>query len=120
MGIGLKALALGAAIGCCGAAHAQRQAEEVDPRLPHGVRDAAEPGAPIHPDIRVRQDRTLTPPNASQRIALPFVGDVAVAVGGLSVTDSPRHRTHMEADPAPANIRRRERGIGGLGLRLSF
>ena len=121
MGIGLRAMAFAAAVGCCGAAHAQRSsAEDADPRLPVSVRDTPEPGSPTHPDIRVRESRTLQPPNAAQSLALPFVGDVALAVGGFSITEPPRPRTNMEADPAPANIRRRERGIGGLGFRLSF
>ena len=76
---------------------------------------------------------TLNRPEARNAVNLPLAegvaaalddldgsGDVSVGIGRFSVIEPPRPRTHMEADRDPTNVRRRERAIGGLGLRITF
>ena len=109
----LAALALSCAL--CTAAHGQPAAgPPADPDARHRV----EPAPATEADLAVRADRSRPP--AGSMVTLPGANEISVGIGRFSVIEPPRARTHMEVDRAPTNVRRRERGIGGLGLRITF
>jgi hypothetical protein len=70
--------------------------------------------APELRDPTARADRT------GMMARLPGNEEVTLGLGRFSVVDPPRLRTHTETERDPTGIRRRERGIGGVGLRARF
>ena len=113
------AMAFTAATAFCIAAEAGAQ-DARDPRLPTPALQEAEPGDRTHSDLSVRADRSRRSTGTDMLALSPRRDDVAIGIGRFSVLDPPRPRSHMEADRDPTNVRRAERSIGGIGLRISF
>ena len=58
---------------------------------------------------------------AGGMLALMPVGEEAtIGLGRFAVPDPPRPRTHTEHERDPTAVHRRQRGIGGVGLKLRF
>ena len=51
---------------------------------------------------------------------MPIADNIEFGIGRYTVGEIARPRTHMEADRHPTDVRRRGRGIAGVGLKLSF
>jgi hypothetical protein len=51
---------------------------------------------------------------------LPLAANIEFGIGRYAVPEIARPRTHMESDRHPTDVRRRGRGIAGVGLKLSF
>jgi hypothetical protein len=108
------AAALAASCALCTTAGAQPPGNQ-DPRLPAATRHQPEAGRTA--DAAVRAERSRRPEGMFE---LNDGGDVAIGIGRFSILEPARPRSNMEAERDPTNVRRRERGIGGLGLRISF
>ena len=113
------AMAFAAATACCIAAEAGAQ-NGSDPRLPAPAPREAERGDRTHSDLSVRADRSRRSSGNDMLALSPPGNDIAIGIGRFSVLDPPRPRSHMEADRDPTNVRRAERSIGGIGLRITF
>jgi hypothetical protein len=94
---------------------------------PAGAQQSRRPAiAPILPaaDIADADARLLAAPAATPRsrmIHVRTLGDnIEFGIGRYAVPEIARPRTHMEADRYPTDVRRRGRGIAGVGLKLSF
>ena len=86
----------------------------------HAVLRRAEPAEEQSPRLNLDLP---PPPGARSGDMLPLlpVGERgAIGFGRFSVPEPPRPRTHVEAERDPADVGRRRRGIGGLGLRMAF
>lgn len=71
-----------------------------------------------------RDDRLRAAPNPTVRTRMfhivPLADNIEFGVGRYAVPEIARPRTHMEADRNPTDVRRRGRGITGVGFKLSF
>ncbi len=76
---------------------------------------------PAQPD---RDDRLRAVPNPTARTRMfhvvPIADNIEFGLGRYAVPEIARPRTHMEADRNPTDVRRRGRGITGVGFKLSF
>ena len=92
--------------------------------LAAGQAEARPPGRPADPPAadadRLRP--VAIPAAAPVRMigVMPLADNLEFGIGRYSVGEIARPRTHMEADRHPTDVRRRGRGIAGIGLKLSF
>ena len=74
------------------------------------------------PDFRMPQGdlREAPGPRRSGLIAaLPIRTNMTLGVGRFA-SSAPRPRSHTEAEPRPADMRRRERGVAAVGVSIRF
>ncbi|HEV2865181.1 MAG TPA: hypothetical protein VGX37_01580 [Allosphingosinicella sp.] len=98
-----------------GQAEAQRARRAVLPPIPSAaIAEAKLHREPFLPDPGPR-------PAASEMVgAVPLAENVELGIGRFSVLEIARPRTHVETDRSPTDIRLRDRGIAGMGVKLSF
>ena len=70
-------------------------------------------------DARLLAAPAATAGNRTIR-SLPLTDTIELGIGRYAVPEIARPRTHMEADRYPTDVRRRGRGIAGVGLKVSF
>ena len=51
--------------------------------------------------------------------ALPVNANMTLGIGRFS-SSAPRPRDHVEAEPRPADLRRRDRGVAAVGVSIRF
>jgi hypothetical protein len=85
-------------------------------------------GPAIPPDLSAaepdRDDRLGPVPDPAVRTRMfhvvPISENIEFGLGRYAVPEIARPRTHMETDRSPTDVRRRGRGITGVGFKLSF
>jgi hypothetical protein len=86
---------------------------------PPSIAQAAALDADADADARLLAAPAVTP--RSRMIHVQTLADnIEFGIGRYAVPEIARPRTHMEADRYPTDVRRRGRGIAGVGLKLSF
>ena len=86
------------------------------------VAQTPEPARPAEPrDHRLTLDlREPSRASSGMLARLPVGEDAAIGIGRFSIVEPSRPQTNTERERDPMTIRRREQGIGGLGLRITF
>ena len=87
------------------------QAQTAQPARPAAPRDHR-----IAPELREPPGRS----SSGMLARLPVGDDAAIGIGRFSVLETSRPATNIERERDPMSIRRREQGIGGVGLRITF
>ena len=77
---------------------------------------------PQQSEHRLRAELRAPPGGEPGRMLalVPMGEDAVIGLGRFSIVAPPRPRSHVERERDPTDIRRRERGIGGFGLRVVF
>jgi len=82
--------------------------------------DAGEDSAVAAGPDRI-QPRIATPTRRSGMLGVvPIAANIELGIGRYGVQEIARPRTHVEAERYPTDVRRRDRGIAGVGLKLRF
>ncbi len=98
-------------------------------QLRSGPIDTSPAGPPIDREARLMPSfdgfsgdfRNAGLPRRSGLIAAFQVDeDIHVGIGRFRVAEPPKPRTNMEAERAPTDLRRRERGVAAIGMSLRF
>jgi hypothetical protein len=85
--------------------------------------EAPPPGRASLPSFRISRGdlREIgVPPRSGLIGAVPLGPNLRLGIGRFRIPEIARPRTHMEAERAPTDLRRRERGIAAIGLSFSF